>query len=314
MFKHLKVASLLFCISLLFLLWGGYQNVHRVLSMSRGNYFFEKTRDSSTVASFRLLFPDNTMITLEKKEKFWRIKEADGYYVDFAKINSFMKLIFQTTVYRADYIDSDKLSLLMKDALSITVKDTQGQILDTVFIAPKNEHNKFHYATTDKKTFLYQINGSFDLSPFFADWIQSPLLAIPYNEIKFINTNEFYAYRRYPSDDLKLEKSAKNLPQLQNLTDTLWYLSAIDVKHAVHFKSADYPNRKKYEITTFNGLIYELNLFYNDNEYWVSIMPRAASLLSNQAQKFLEENLILYDGWFFRLTPNIGETLANFSI
>ena len=314
MLKHLKTALFFFCFSLAILFWGGYQNVNRILSMSRGNYFFENTKNSSALKLFRLRFPDNKTVTLEKKDNFWRIKEADDYFVDFAKINTFMKLIFQTIIYRADYIDSEKLPALMSDTLSIISVDEKGTILDTAIISPKSENNKFNYATLNNDNLLYQINGSFELSPFFADWIQSPLLAIPDNDIKFIHTDEFHAYRRYPSDELRLKDATQDVPQLRNLISSLWYLSAVDVKQAVHFKSNDYTSQRKYEITTFSGLIYELNLVYNANEYWLSINLREDVLISNQARVFFDENRVLYEDWYFLLPTDIGKTLANFSL
>lgn len=314
MIKHLRTAFFLFCLSFIILLWGGYKNVNRILSMSRGNYFFEKTKASSALAYFRLNFPNNTTITLEKKENFWRIREADGYYADFAKINSFMKLIFQATVYRADYIDPEKLFFSVHDSLGIVSVDDQNQVLDTALIAPKNESNKFYYATLNGNNLLYQINGLFDISPFFSDWIQSPLLAIPDKDIKSIHTDKFHAYRSYPSDTIKLSETAQDVPQLQNLMNSLWYLSAIDVKRADHFNLQDYSLQKAYKITTFSGIIYDLNLFYNADEYWLSIALSSANLITNHAQHFLNENRMLYDGWYFRLAPNIGKTLANFSL
>ena len=314
MLKHLKVAFFILCLTLPLLLWGGYQNIHHILSMSRGNYFFEQTKNSPIINAFHIKFADGATITLEKKENFWRIKEADDYFADFVKINSFMKLILLTTVYRADYVDQKVFSSLTKNAFSITSFDKHGKIIDEATIIPKEERNKFHYAFLNKKNILYQLNGSFNLSSVVTDWIQLPLLAVPYEEIKFIRTDNFSVYRRFAADIFKSADGDKELPNLKNLTDALWYLSATDVKHAVHFNRADYKMKKTYEITTFTGLIYELNLFYNRDEYWISIMPRAANIISNQAKRFLEENRILYDGWFFRLAPNIGAALVGFAL
>ena len=153
MLKHLKVAFFIFCLTLPLLLWGGYQNMHRILSMSRGNYFFEQTKNNPSITSFRLKFANDAIITLEKKENFWLVKEADSYYADFVKINSFIKLILLTTVYRADHADQQTLNSLTKDALTITSFDKHGKVIDEAVIVPKKEHNKFHYALLNKKIF-----------------------------------------------------------------------------------------------------------------------------------------------------------------
>ena len=263
--KHLKAAFFILCLTIPLLLWGGYQNMQRVLSMSRGNYFFEQTKNNPAVTSFRLKFANGTIITLEKNENFWRVKEADNYFADFIKINSFMKLILLTTIYRADYVDQNTLNNLAKDSFSITSFDRHGKVIDEAVIIPKEAQNKFHYAMLNKKNILYQLNGSFNLSSVVTDWIQLPLLAVSDEEIKFIRTDTFSAYRRFAGDIFKSVETDQELPQLKDLIGLLWYLSAIEVKKASHFRPTDYKMKKTYEITTFSGLVYELNLFYNQN-------------------------------------------------
>lgn len=72
--------------------------------LSKGNYFFEQTRRRADIASISISFPDGHTVTIEKKDDFWRIAEADDYFASFAKINCLTSLIRNTVIYRADPI------------------------------------------------------------------------------------------------------------------------------------------------------------------------------------------------------------------
>ena len=77
--KHIKSALiLLLCVVPLFV-YGVYLNGTRVHLLSRGNYFFDLTRNRADVSSIQLIFPNKSSIQIEKVDDFWRIKEADGY-------------------------------------------------------------------------------------------------------------------------------------------------------------------------------------------------------------------------------------------
>jgi len=314
MLKHIKIAALLLCFSLPLMFWGIVKNVRFAQTLSRGNYFFENTRVNTDVHSFILSFPNGNVITLEQKNNLWRIKEADDYYADFNKINTFIGLIRNTTIYRADEIEDSSLLNYKQNALSIQALDSSDKIIDDAHIVPKKDVNKFHYATLNDKNILYQLNNSFDLSPHVMDWVKMPLLAISYDQIKSIQGSKFTVSRRFASENLKNIEDGFVVPQIQNLISQLWYLGAEDIKHALHFNRSQYQLVQTFNITTFDGIIYIIDVLLHDNEYWLHISLDREMLISPEVLYKIKENSMLYDGWFFKINSQVGEVIANFTI
>lgn len=314
MLNHLKFAGLLLCISIPLMFYALNVSVQQTHAVSRGNYFFENTRKNTSARSIILKFADNQTISFVQKGNFWYIKEADDYYASFAKINTLIKLLRDTVIYRADLSDKNEISKYTDGGLSIQIKNENGDIIDDALILPKKENNLLHYALLNHDNFLYQITQDFDLSPHLMDWVQMPLLAIAYNQIKFLKTDNFGVYRSYANEPLKSISNDIEVPHIHNLVNSFWYLSASEVKHAVHFNQDVYKHIKSYEISTMNGLIYTINIFYGDNEYWLNIKLGHGQIITADSMRLLEENVMLYDGWFFKINNNLAEAIVHFTL
>lgn len=314
MLKQIKYASFILFVILILLTIGIYKNAEFAMIMSRGNYFFDASRDNADIKTIVLTAQDNKSVTLEKRNNLWYIKEADDYFAAFRNIAALSKLIRQTAVYRADVFDEKDLSEFKKNAFMIKTIDSNDNTVDEAFIKPKQEGAKFHYAVLNNKPLVYQITGDFSLSFNPMDWVQSPLLSIKDKQIKFIKNKNFQVYRRFAAEDLKDVNTQLAVPQIQNLTANLWYLCANDITHAVHFDRKKYQKSQSYEISTLGGLIYLLDIFTDGNEYWLNIQMNHEATVDAEDMRLYKENHTLYDGWFFKISPDIGETLNTFSI
>lgn len=314
MLPQIKRAIWALCFVLILVGIGIYGNARFAKIMSRGNYFFEKTRDSIKIKTIVLEFPQKYSITIKKKNDLWYIGETDDYFASFAQLNSLFRLIRQTTIYRADVVDEQKLSELKKNSYIIKTLDDSGEIVDQAFIQSKKEGMRFNYATLNNNQLLYQIKGDFALSNNPMDWIQGPLLSIEDRQIKFIKSNNFHVYRRFAAENLMDIKTHKPTSQIQRWISNIWYLSATDVKHAVHFDRKQYQKSQSYEIATLGGLIYLMDIFTNGKEYWLNIEMKHEPTVSAEDMRLYKENHTLYEGWFFKISPDIGEFINNFTI
>lgn len=134
--KHLKIAVLLLILLVPLTISGILRNGKQFHMLSKGNYFFEQTRRRADIASISISFPDGHTVTIEKKDDFWRIAEADDYFASFAKINALTSLIRNTVIYRADPIrKNDAVFSDRTKHIVITSKDTLGGIVDKATIA-----------------------------------------------------------------------------------------------------------------------------------------------------------------------------------
>jgi len=315
MLKHLKIAGLIFSLGLVFLFFGFTENKTLFYKMSKGSYFFTKTRDCPQVKSVVLTFPDNQKISIEQQDDLWRIKELDDYYASFNKINTLVALIRNTTVYRSDKLTNDVASpVAKKPNIVIESFNANGELIDKGEIYARLPHNKYHYALLNNDGLLYQIIGDFSLSSAVTDWAQMPLLAVERKQIERIKSDDFEVYRRFNTEEFKSIATKEPAAHIRGLIENLWYLSAQDVRHALHFDLTKYQKNRHYEIWLFGGAIYDLDIFNNGTEYWLNIRLKAGKIVNASTARQLKENSILYDGWFFRIDKNKGEAISGFML
>ncbi len=309
--KHIKFALiLLLCVVPLFI-YGTYLNSTRVHLLSRGNYFFDLTRNRADVASIQLIFPNKSSIQIEKIDDFWRIKEADGYFAAFAKINALVNLIRNTVIYRADTLN-EKEATLFQNPLKIISRDAKGNVIDDASIAPLKESNKYYYALLNNDNFLYQLNSNFELSSNVMDWVQMPLFTFNLSHVKRIKTDNFEVYRRFDNENFKDVNSSSEYTHLQQFIDNFWYLSATEIKKTAHFDAEKFSQHKQFFITLFNGIIYEINLYSLNEDYWISVRLNREGLIKKSSLQHIKENSLLYDGWFFKIDPDKGAIISEF--
>lgn len=314
MIKHIKIGLFLLLFTVPLMLYGIHLNNGRIHALSRGNYFFDITRNHPQISSINLKFADGKTISINRKEDLWFVKEADDYFVSFKKINTLVTLIRNTIIYRADALEKNALPFLEKDSLVIESVDNTGKVIEKAVIAPKKEKNKHHYAMLNNDNFLYQISGNFDISSNVLDWLQMPILKINKKEIREIKSDKFYVSRRFDGENFLEKDTNKHTPHIDSFINQLWYLSAMDVKHSVNFKFDNYKKTSTFDILLFNGIIYHLTFYSNENEYWLNVRLDRDKLMSEVGINILEENSMLFKGWYFKLPSDKGDIISNFSI
>jgi hypothetical protein len=309
--KHIKIALIFLIISLPLFFLGLFYNSKKVKLMSRGDYFFSEARESLDVNDLVFTFPDKSSFTLEKDGDFWRVKEADNYYVSLQQSNFLANMIQNTVVYRADPLTTQNLP---KDNTKIDILDAKGDIIESVIIYPREKNNTYAYATRNDDGLLYQIKGNFAFSPNFMDWVKMPILQLNYDDLKRIKSANFQVYRRFRGDEFKNVETDTPISFMRGLTVNLWYLMADDIKQEKHFDKTAFPEKTTLELTTLDGVVYILTFYHNDNEYWLNISFETELFAKNTAKTLLEENRLLYDGWFFKINPDKGKLITKFQI
>lgn len=310
--KHVKIAAIILCFCVGFVILGAVLTSQQIYNLARGNYFFSASRDNTDINTIFLTFPDNKKITIRTVNNLWRIQEADDYFASPSKINSLVNLLRNSLIYRADTITNDKHLPLFADSLKIETADNSGKIIDSAQVALRLENNKHHYALLNQNNILYQLSGDFHLSSHLSDWIDSPILKLEPENIKRVTSDDFDAYRHFWGDEFRLSPSEETVPQIKALITNFRYLTALNVKHSVHFNLNDYQKVKHYSFLLFNGLTYHINIYSNQSEYWLNIRLVRQSLADSEAVKILNDAMIFYEGWFFQINETIGQLITGF--
>ena len=311
--KHFKIISILLFITLPILYLGISKNNLFFGSLSRGSYFFEKTRNAPNINKIVMVFPNDWTITLNKTNDLWRVKEADDYFASLPKIKSLINVLRNTIVYRTDYIDKEN-KIFTKDNTIKIMTYSNNKIIDDAFVAIKNEKNKNHYAMLNNDNKLYQISENFHFFANYMDWVHSPVLVINKNAIKSIFTDNFEVYRSFDGEDFLSDNEDDNIQSIALLIKHFEFINAIDIKHSIHFDYKKLKKIKHYTISLFSGGIYNIYIYSDGNEFWLNIKPDREKIAKESVVTWLNENSILYDGWFFKIDKSIGIVISNFSI
>lgn len=310
--KQIKIALMVLFLILPFFGVALYQNGQNIHTMSRGNYFFDKSRHNINIEKISLKFGERNQITLIQNDGFWRVKEADDYFVSPEQMNALVNFINNTTIFRSDKLDKENIDKYIQYPIEIKTFNNKGKILDAVIISPKNENNIYYYASSPDYSYLYQLNGKIAFSPILMDWVQMPFFQLNYNEIQSIESDDFTVYRHFAGDELKSSDTQKSVNPIRRLINNLHFLNATAINHAIHFDLNTFTLKKHYDITLLNGLIYGINIYYGNDEYWVNIQPDVLPLHSKELENQLERLQLLNEGWFFRIDTDKGQIISDF--
>ncbi len=314
MHKHLRIACILLLITMPFLFLGIKKNNILFASLSKGSYFFENTRNSPNITKISLQFPNSSIVTLEKRNDLWHIKEIDDYFASLPKIKSLINILRSTIVYRVDKINNDEQLLKDDNSIKIETYDSNTKLIDSARIAFKNDNNKNHYATLNNDYMQYQVSGDFNFFDNPMEWAHSPIVVINENTIKSIETDNFEVYRNFDGEKFYRSDNTTSSFSISPFISHFKYLTATNIKHSINF---DYNNNKKikyFKISLFNGGIYNIYMYSDGKDFWLNIRPDREELAKKDVVTWLKENSILYDGWFFKIDQQIGLVISNFSI
>lgn len=310
--KHIKTALVLLCFTIPLLFLGIRKSIYQTYTMSKGNYFFQNTRERADIAKIKITFPNEETVTVIQKDGLWRIAEADNYYAALPQVNNLVNVIRHTVIFRADTMQPQDAEKYFVDAVKIESFDEKEKIVDSAVIAPHKEKNKYQYAILNGDNYLYQLSGKIAFSPYIAEWVKMPLLQLEDRQIKNIKSNDFEVYREYASDALKSVTTKEPTPHIAKLTNDLWFLVADEIKEKNHFDLTSAQLVREYDIHLFSGIIYQLKIYSDNKDYWLNITLNKEFLVNNDAAVFIKENALLYENWFFKLSRDIGESIARF--
>ena len=80
-------------------------------------------------------------------------------------------------------------------------------------------------------------------------------------------------------------------------------------------QSLTIKKEKQFEIETFYGLKFILNLYIDGNNIgWINIKLSKTPLPIASVNDYIRDNSFLYDGWFFALYPSHTKILENFNL
>lgn len=247
---------------------------------------------------------EGKQITLRRDDNFWRVEEADNYYANFTKIQSLLENI--TTSKIGTEIEPNTKNI---NWTSVTLLN-QNQKVGTVEISNATSPAT-HYIRYPGKNKIYLSNWQTQLPLSLSSWTQQPLLAIKKITIKKIEKDDVIIARR--GEGSAFYDVQRNLPYIRSdylqMFDILNDLRYDKVLSSQEFDNERYAIIEQIRLTSFDGLITTIQIYTDFQRYWIKIELSETTLPSKETKEYIAKNKILYEDWWFEVTPEIGQSL-----
>lgn len=284
---------------------------------------FSKTYDQALNVNKILITDSASEKTLLLDGKYWRIPQADNYYAGLVISNALLYSINSAKTETVIHNITPDMQLEQPrpgvdtpggNGTEIKTYDRQGRLIDDVIIG--SSKNGLQYARRAGSDYAMMVSGGFDLPRKTHDWLQQPLLQIAQNDIETIilqsETGQQMAFKPQEGDSFyNVRREKTDLSPLLNPFADLKLIEVADYEVS-EFKNAD-PDRVV-ALFMFSGLIYGIELYQKDDEFWIRINLSSNTLPTKLASDYIKDSSFLYQGWIFKIRPEIGARLLNYNI
>ena len=286
-----------------------------------GQLVFAETSTQGAHLDKVTLTTSQNKTTLQLKDGFWRVVEGNNYYASMSLTNSLFIAMNKSRYFTS--IDTQGRDLgeyflnipQTGDSKSGILIQTfaKDKILDEIILGGTTPDNTYSYIRKPNQNEVWMINNDFTIPQKTYSWFQQPLLNYSANQIRMYKTqiNEQYVeYKRSrPSDDF-IGLNNKYEP-LHILSEAFSYMTFSDVIPSQELDKNKYPYHRQIEITLFNGLVTTMDIYTDKDktDYWSNIKISTNRLPTLGVNDYIKNNEFLYEGWTFKLAPEIGNIL-----
>lgn len=265
-------------------------------------------------------------VTLQKDENLWRVKEADNYYADFNLMRSLLANIENLRLKQKYEATSENLDIFKLhnpgDKLNsadagtvLSLFDASGKKLRQIIIGGRDTMDNQVVRLSDKND-IFAVDGIFTLPRELSSWTKQPLIHYNGLEISAFEENDERIERyREGAPFMRLDVKRPYLRmELVRILDMLTDLKYDKVLSSQEFDDMRYRQTKTLSVTSFDGLVTELKLLTDFDEYWVQIRLSTTTLPSVKVNDYIQNNGFLYEDWWFRLPADTGRALFQFKL
>ena len=284
-----------------------------------GNFLFEKTNLEGEKVQKIIIKSGQIQATLFYENKFWKIKEADNYYADLVTVNQLFQNINSAKI-EAEITDKNEEEtglIIGKDNPSgyeIQTYNAAGEMLDDVIIGKKI--NNFFYAKNANSPEIYMASGDFLFSDKLYYWLQQPLITLKPENIESLimqnPTGQQIAFRK--GNGAFFYNIKQQRTNILPLLEKFMMLTFIGVKNSQNTPMKDEQAQKTIVLFTNPGLIYGIDLYKVEDQYWIKVSLSISKLPTKMAQDYIKDTQFLYQNWYFKLDRQTGSFLMNYQI
>ncbi len=321
--KNILALFVLMIITLIWALSGFINMLNSTPDINNGRMIFAETiKLGKNPTKIKIKTPQNT-ITLEADNNLWQVKECDYYFANIKLVNTLLsdiqnaRYISQQTFEEDTYINLNLRQPTKGDEGEGVLIETfnQEEPIDAVIIGKKNSQNQFHHIRPADRQEVWIAEGEFELPLEIYSWLMQPLFDFSENifeKITLTKDGESKTAQRQSVYTPFFHQKKPVFPQ--TLLERFAYLTMENVLSAQNFDETLFPQQKQITLQTFNGLLIQINLYHDTQNYWIKITLLPDILSTPSVNAYIKSNAFRYDGWFFKIPAATGKIFANFNI
>ena len=250
-------------------------------------------------------------ITLVLENGGWRVAEADYYYAHPGFVAALLEDLNQARLYRPQ----EKEPQPEKGWTSIKVF-AGNKLLNSVEVGDKTPNQRYNYLKRDAQG-GWLVEGKFQLPRRLYSWMQQPLTAFPpslFEAVEIVENGESRQAKRESELQEFLDAEGRHL-KMTNLLQVFEFLNARGAQAAQNFDDSVHQKLRKIVLTTFSGMVITADLYQDaEKNYWLKLSFSTTHLPTVYVNDYIKENSYLYEGWYFKISPEAGEKLALYDI
>ncbi len=320
--KYLIRALIFVLIATAALLFSDWYKQYKKDANVLGKYTFAETRQNiRRMVHIRITSTANDTFNLFRQGEYWRFQEAADYFVNPDSLANLYNMINNSVIINVQPGDKKlfaEAGLVMPTATKADTKfkgtrieifDDEELLLNDLIIGNSLDGSEYHYARQTNGSYVYNVSqiGIFSGSP--QSWIPYPLLKIKENMIEALVLDGRILSRQL------LHDIKPHLTFIKELLDALSFLRYDGIAKLSEFKQT-FPDTQPQTIKVITplGLIYTLNVYHNDNTYWLTVRLQMDKIARTEVAAFIGENQKYFKDWVFQLSPEQGAALYDTQI
>lgn len=312
--------TVFFCVALTLFIVNKYQPNQQ---METEELLFAKSYDHAMNINKIIITDSSSEKTLLLDGKYWRIPQADNYYAGVLITNALLYSIntakTETIVHNITpemQVETPQVGVNKpgSNGTKISTYDKENNLIESIIIG--SSKNNLQYAKRIGKNYAMMISGNFDLPKNLMSWLQQPLLQISPDAIETLilqsETGQQMAFRVQEGEPFQ---NVNRKPT--NITDLLKPLSNLKIAGVTDYEVSGFKYtdpKRVISLFMFSGMIYTIEIYEKNNEYWTRINLSSTTLPTKLASDYIKNNSFLYRGWIFKINPNVGALLSEYNI
>lgn len=319
--KALIIALIITVLASIFAFTALKKSSNEFKSSEIGSLFFEKTYTQAMDINKIIIKNNNYQATMILKDDYWHITEADDYFGGLIIINSLLLSMNNSVIEAIDYKITPEMNLNFPEnketpnsGYLIETFNKNNAKVDSVIIG--SHKNDFQYARRVESDIPVLISGNFELPQKLYSWLQQPLFQIRSDSVETVilqsEKNKQLAFR--VEENGPFYNSQEKITNVKDFLEEFAKFTFIDVKN---YETSSLKNDNPQRVAVIfldSGLIYGIELYENQGNYWVRTNLSSNSLPTQAASDYIKDNTFLFKNWIFKISPELGEFILNYNI